>query len=1021
MKTFTYFTALIIVLALSLPTVNSIAQQTSDKTEKPITLKHWMTPDEAKLKHLIGKDAVATDPPPGPVTNFAEFDKVQSVLIRYQFGISYALIAAMSQEVGVTTIVASQGEQNTVTNQYQNQGVNLANCTFIIAPSNSYWTRDYGPWFVFDGNDEIGVVDFEYNRPRPADNAIPQKVAQHLGVNYFKTDLLHTGGNYMTDGMGISASTEIVYTENTNLTHAQINQIMLNYYGINTYHVVPDPNNTYIDHIDCWGKFLAPDKILIRSVPTTHPQYNAIEATAAYFASQTSSYGAPLEVFRVYTPNNQPYTNSVILNDRVFVPIMNSSWDAAAIATYQEAMPGYEILGFTGSWESTDALHCRTIGITDLQKVHIRHIPLLAEQPVQASYPIEATIKAFSGQPLKTDSVLIYYRTNGAAWQTAAMTNTAGQTWSGMIPSAAPGSQIEYYLFAADQANQRITHPFIGEADPHTFFVGTQSYAQITVNPDQLSGSAMVGSFTYDDLTICNVGDLELYFNIEANTAVYTTIPVTVSNSPAANAYNYNTLTESGWTTIPVTFTGELASVEVNYTWATDNWPEEGSFYIESPSGTTAMIASGNPGGTYSIDLSAFNGQEASGEWKMWIEDSYGDGGHRATNITINFKLLVSENGWLLAETSGVIQPGECTVISVMMNATDLEPGLHLGELIITSNDPDDPTIEIPVEFEVNALQDVIVTPDTLWFLTWDDMMNGKMVNIFNPSSSAIAINEITDWGTNFAWMIEEPLPTLPYQLPAGENLDFKVVVVPPPQQSKVNMLYDDLDIVTEYGLHTVIVAWDSDLIGYNIVLEPDTLWFTDPGTYWIPQTATFTNSSFLPLTVYDIQMENYDEFAWMVSNVSVELPYMLMPEESISFDVEILIPVESTLVNIAYDSVAINSDLGFDYLILVCDTDLVSKINTKQNEMVNVYPTPFTNDLSVDLNIINSQHVLIEVIDIHGKIVARLQNGILSAGNHKINWNGNDSSGQKLKSGIWFVRITTPGKIEMNKIIKMN
>ena len=27
---------------------------------------------------------------------------------------------------------------------------------------------------------------------------------------------------------------------------------MEDYYGIETYHVVPDPNNTYIDHIDCW-------------------------------------------------------------------------------------------------------------------------------------------------------------------------------------------------------------------------------------------------------------------------------------------------------------------------------------------------------------------------------------------------------------------------------------------------------------------------------------------------------------------------------------------------------------------------------------------------------------------------------------------------------------------------------------------------------------------------------------------------------------------------------------------------
>ena len=38
------------------------------------------------------------------------------------------------------------------------------------------------------------------------------------------------------------------------------------YLGIETYHVVPDVNGEYIKHIDCWGKLLSPDTILIRSV-----------------------------------------------------------------------------------------------------------------------------------------------------------------------------------------------------------------------------------------------------------------------------------------------------------------------------------------------------------------------------------------------------------------------------------------------------------------------------------------------------------------------------------------------------------------------------------------------------------------------------------------------------------------------------------------------------------------------------------------------------------------------------------
>lgn len=77
---------------------------------------------------------------------------------------------------------------------------------------------------------------------------------------------------------------------------------MQNYLGIDTYHVVPDPLGDYIKHIDCWGKFLDVDKVLIGQVPSSDPRYADYEAAADYFANQTSSYGTPFQVFRVYSP-----------------------------------------------------------------------------------------------------------------------------------------------------------------------------------------------------------------------------------------------------------------------------------------------------------------------------------------------------------------------------------------------------------------------------------------------------------------------------------------------------------------------------------------------------------------------------------------------------------------------------------------------------------------------------------------------------------------------------------------------
>jgi agmatine/peptidylarginine deiminase len=356
---------------------------------------------------------------------------MQGVLIRYPFGIPYALIAEMSEDVVVTTIVTGQSQENYVLGQYASHGVNVSNCDFLWAPTDSWWTRDYGPWFVVDGSNQVGIVNFKYNRPRPNDDDIPIEMADFLDVPLYGMDLEHSGGNYMTESMGISASTDLVWYENSNMTHTEIAQMVEDYLGVHTYHVVDDPNNTYIDHIDCWGKFLDIDKIMIREVPPSHSQYDEIEATVAYFAAQTSSYGTLYKIYRVYTPSDQPYTNSLILNDKVLVPITGSVWDDDAIASYESAMPGYEVLGISGSWYSTDALHCRAKGVADIGMLYIEHIPVSGTMPAGATTQVEAQIIPYSGAAVIPDSVFVYYRLNGGAYMPASMVNVHAYSWLG--------------------------------------------------------------------------------------------------------------------------------------------------------------------------------------------------------------------------------------------------------------------------------------------------------------------------------------------------------------------------------------------------------------------------------------------------------------------------------------------------------------------------------------------------------------------------------------------------------------
>ena len=203
---------------------NSDLKQKTDEwfENHPHSYPHWLTPEEESFRENNSRDFYETEPPLSPVINIPEFGPMEGVLIRYPFGISYSVIAEMSEDIMVTTIVSSTGQQNSVTNQYSSNGVNLNNCNFLIAPSNSYWTRDYGPWYIIDGNQDLAIVNFPYNRPRPYDNDIPIEMADFLGIELFGMNVITAGGNYMTDGMGISASSTLIFEENPSQTQNQI-------------------------------------------------------------------------------------------------------------------------------------------------------------------------------------------------------------------------------------------------------------------------------------------------------------------------------------------------------------------------------------------------------------------------------------------------------------------------------------------------------------------------------------------------------------------------------------------------------------------------------------------------------------------------------------------------------------------------------------------------------------------------------------------------------------------------------
>lgn len=457
----------------------------SDLYDEHPAFPYHLTAEEQLLMHTLHEKAARhfTVAPQGPVNAVAEFQPMEGVVIAYPLGIPVNLVNKLSQITKVKVLVNSNSDANTATSRFTQNGVNMSNVEFWNINHDSYWTRDYGPWFIIDGNDQVGIVDFTYNRPqRPNDDAAMNHIASNLNCTMYAMPMVHTGGNYMCDGYGTAASTQLVLDENPNETAVSLRQIAQSYLGIDQYLFIDDPMNDYIYHIDCWAKFLDVDKVLVSQVPTSDYRYNDYEAAAAVFANATTPWGNHYQVYRVYAPGSgwqaTPYTNSLILNDHVFVPQTGSQWDDDAIEVYQQAMPGYTIVPVmqtsSAVWDNTDALHCRTHEIADRGMLYIKHYPLLdVQEPTDGAAVLTADIRTLSGQPLVTDSLLAYYRINNGVWQHVNLSPAGGTAFETSISGLQHLDTVDYYLFAKDQSGRRECHPYIGAADPHRFIVNT--------------------------------------------------------------------------------------------------------------------------------------------------------------------------------------------------------------------------------------------------------------------------------------------------------------------------------------------------------------------------------------------------------------------------------------------------------------------------------------------------------------------------------------------------------------------
>lgn len=424
---------------------------------------------------------------PAPqVRMIAEWEPAIGTLIRWPLGIPSNLVVELAQDDSIYVLVETLAEKQQAEIAFLNWGVPIYHTNFIFADTYSHWTRDWGPQCLFDGNKEFGILDPMFDgypwvpalsRDWTEDDAVNAAFAAQMGWSNYQLPAYLTGGNVMYDGYNSAFSSQQMLDENLPiLSNYNFFMLMQDYAGIDKYNIISNFENLGIQHIDCIAKLLDEETVLIKEVDIWHPEYFLIEQVVSEFENLTNCFDRPFNIIRIfcdyYLGNNvAAYTNSLILNKKVFVPLFNIPSDDDAIATYEAAMPGYDIIGIPYSdWYYYDALHCRTMGIFDPKMIRIEHKPFIGTIYSNQDYSISCKIIDYSQQGLIDSELHLFWKTtNQTDWNSVLLQETVIDSFFANIPHQPQGSEIQYYLKAENISGRTICNPIAAPDDFHSF------------------------------------------------------------------------------------------------------------------------------------------------------------------------------------------------------------------------------------------------------------------------------------------------------------------------------------------------------------------------------------------------------------------------------------------------------------------------------------------------------------------------------------------------------------------------
>jgi len=288
------------------------------------------------------------------------------------------MVDALHPHENVHLIVSGEPQRDHVAHLLQYHRIGLDNVHFHLIPTNDVWARDNGPIFVLNDQGEVVITDWVFNGwgerfPYDLDDKVPSEIGVQLGMQVFKAPMVLEAGAVEVNGAGTLLATKSSIIDpyrNPGMSQEEVEKVLSQYLGVHHFIWLTGAGRGECDlwgdetdsHIDIVARFTNESTVLYnRTSNLSDPRYRMLEQSHQELAAARIESGIPLTLVPLPLPEvyqtskmtdwrrsslcDAAYSNYLIANKVVLVPVYGHANDETAMKIIAEQFPDREVIG----------------------------------------------------------------------------------------------------------------------------------------------------------------------------------------------------------------------------------------------------------------------------------------------------------------------------------------------------------------------------------------------------------------------------------------------------------------------------------------------------------------------------------------------------------------------------------------------------------------------------------------------------------------------------------------------------